>query len=426
MDDNLRPLLRDTVQVFNRNDKFLFLEPDIPDWLVVNSKYCPIIHMMDGNHSLQSIKSYIKNEYSDEADLLEKQITNFVSTSLLISNNQNQKNKRTFSQVRYVYLTLTDRCNLHCTYCYAKQRKPGKELSINQWIAITDNFIDTFKDITFTVTGGEPLIVKDIFKLATHIKNRDCNTVLITNGQLLQNEDYAKEASNLFSEIRISIDSIEEKINSDLRGKKSLEKALAGYQNCCRNGKNPIVMCVVSRANMKHLKSMINYFGNNCVFQPLFKMGNAENHTELAISGVEYFRALKDASAPICMPGLYNNIHSYRGHPYKRCALAIEELSVGPDGTIFPCHMMHYDELQVGNALNGNIEQIYNNSKILKELRLLNVDTIDQCKKCEVRNFCGTGCRARIGNKGIKKEEGDSFCSFEKESILDALFCSFD
>lgn len=426
MNNELRPVLRSSIQIIRRGDKYLYLEPAIPDWIVIKSKYNSIMQMMNGEHFLQDIFDYIQNEYSHESKMLEKQVSDFVSTSRLLNSNPILLPDSAVSHIRYVYLTLTDKCNLNCIYCYAKQRVPAEELNVFQWISIIDKFLDLFKDIAFTFTGGEPLLIKDVFKLAEHVSKQQCKAILLTNGQLLANEDYAQKASTLFSEIRISIDSTEEITNSVLRGEKALEKAFLGYQNCQKHGNTPFVMCTVSKLNINQLKNTISVFGDKCVFQPLFKMGNAQYQSDLAITGTEYFNALKDAGASISMSGLYNNIHNYRCNPYKRCALGIEELSVGPDGTLFPCHMMHYDNLSIGNMIKDNINYLHNSSPILEQLRQLNVDTIGQCSNCIVRNFCGMGCRARIGINGIEPQMTDSFCSFEKESIIDALFYSFD
>ena len=110
---------------------------------------------------------------------------------------------------------------------------------------------------------------------------------------------------------------------------------------------------------------------------------------------------------------------------FDEISIAIEELSIAPNGDLYPCHMLHCPELRIGNLNKDDISKLYYKSPLLKELRGINVDTIEQCKTCEVRNFCGGACRARIDFKKYGLKGNDSFCVFEKESILDALMYSF-
>ncbi|MCP5106367.1 MAG: SPASM domain-containing protein [bacterium] len=87
--------------------------------------------------------------------------------------------------------------------------------------------------------------------------------------------------------------------------------------------------------------------------------------------------------------------------------------------------MLHYPELRIGNIHQENIKTLYNESALLKKLRGINVDSLEQCRSCVVRNFCGAGCRARVDIKKSGIRGSDAFCSFERKSIMDALLYSF-
>jgi radical SAM protein with 4Fe4S-binding SPASM domain len=112
-------------------------------------------------------------------------------------------------------------------------------------------------------------------------------------------------------------------------------------------------------------------------------------------------------------------------NPCKRFAMAHEELSIDADGYLFPCHMLHFEKYICGNLNTERMADVYKNSAVLNELRMVNVDTIPKCKKCVYRNICGGACRARVdvAKHGIKGE--DDFCSFEQKTILDALLYSY-
>lgn len=74
-------------------------------------------------------------------------------------------------------------CNLRCSYCdtkYALENNSGEELSIEKIIEKVDKI--GFKNIT--ITGGEPLIHKDIDELVSKLLNKGYNINIETNGSI--------------------------------------------------------------------------------------------------------------------------------------------------------------------------------------------------------------------------------------------------
>ena len=67
-------------------------------------------------------------------------------------------------------------CNLTCSWCDSKYAKDGEEISIEDIITK----LLTYDCSNIVLTGGEPLIQKDIVKLIRSLK--DCNIYIETNG----------------------------------------------------------------------------------------------------------------------------------------------------------------------------------------------------------------------------------------------------
>ena len=61
-------------------------------------------------------------------------------------------------QVRYLRLSVTDRCNLRCTYCMAEDMvflPKSKVLSIEEMILVSKTFVELGVE-KIRLTGGEP------------------------------------------------------------------------------------------------------------------------------------------------------------------------------------------------------------------------------------------------------------------------------
>jgi len=418
------PNLSDNIFVNTMDSRILYLEPEVPDWITINVKYKSIFDLFDGCNSIDSITKHIKKDYSEESELLISQITKLISDSKIFAHNlipKKQKGNKENGTLKSVYLTLTDDCNLKCKYCYTKELIRAKTSDLSQWKAYIDKVLSISKPLKFTFTGGEPLLVPFLFDLAKYIHERGSESLLLTNGLCITNEAIAKKISKYFTQTRISLDSIYEEKSSYLRGPEVLEKVKSAVSLLDKAKAEIILQATITQINKNEVAEFAKYFDNRVNFQPLYQMGSAKDYNELAISGMEYYQALSQAG----IYGFRRNIHNYKCNPCKRCSMAVEELSIAPNGDLYPCHMLHYSDIRIGNLNKDNINELYFKSSILKELREINIDTITQCQSCVVRNFCGGGCRARIDFKKFGLKGSDSFCVFEKESILDALMYSF-
>ena len=81
-------------------------------------------------------------------------------------------------------LVLTNLCNLACDFCYQHRTKLKNSLDANDWIELTKQLPDNSR---VTLTGGEPLVLKDFEKVYFEVtKRHECN--IICNGLLLSEE----------------------------------------------------------------------------------------------------------------------------------------------------------------------------------------------------------------------------------------------
>ena len=421
---NAFPSLSNNLFTKNRHERILYLNPQLPDWISINIKYKPIFDLFDGSHSVENISKYIRENYAEESDILVNQVINLLRNTKIFSHNsapvEESKCKKSL-KLKSVYLTLTDACNLNCKYCYTKERVATKTSDLSQWKSYIDKVLSISETICFTFTGGEPLLVPFLFDLAEYICNGGSKSLLLTNGICISNEAIAKKISDYFSQTRISLDSLHEERNARLRGPEVLKKVESAVRLLNKAKAEFILQATVTQINKDEVEEFSAHFNNRVNFQPLYQMGAAKGCLDLMISGMEYYQALSQAG----ISGYRQGIHNFRGQPCKRCSMGIEEISIGPNGGLYPCHMLHYPELRIGNLNEDDIKELYYKSPLLKRLRAIDVDTIENCSSCEVRNFCGAACRARIYLKKQDLRCSDSFCVFEKESILDALIHSF-
>ena len=117
-------------------------------------------------------------------------------------------------KITYLRVSVTDRCDLRCQYCMKEKMTflPKNELlSLEEIERLCDNFIEMgIKKIR--LTGGEPLVRKNIMYLISKLGNKISNSrlneiTLTTNGTLLSR--YAKDLKKAgVQRINVSLDTL--------------------------------------------------------------------------------------------------------------------------------------------------------------------------------------------------------------------------
>lgn len=166
-------------------------------------------------------------------------------------------------QVTYLRLSVTDRCDLRCAYCMAEtmQFLPKPDLlSVDEFEAVADAFIARGVR-KIRVTGGEPLVRKDINELFTRLGRKLGNGLdeltLTTNGTQLAR--YAEDLANCgVTRINVSLDTLNPGRFFEITRRGDLAKVLDGIAAAQAAGlKIKINTVALKHQNVDDLPDMI-------------------------------------------------------------------------------------------------------------------------------------------------------------------------
>ena len=172
-------------------------------------------------------------------------------------------------EITYLRLSVTDRCDLRCTYCMAENMTflPRKDLlSLEELATLCESFIKRgIKKIR--ITGGEPLVRRDLMsfmhKLSKHrISGKLDEITLTTNGTLLSR--YAKELKLCGVErINISLDTLDPIVFTKLTRRNALDAVLKGIDTALEAGiKVKINTVALKGVNDREIPSLIEWAHN--------------------------------------------------------------------------------------------------------------------------------------------------------------------
>lgn len=167
--------------------------------------------------------------------------------------------------IDYLRISVTDRCNLRCSYCIPKGfndfETPDHWLTFDELMRVVCAFV-RLGTKRFRLTGGEPLVRKNLIDLVHRIKKIDEveDLSITTNGTLL-----TSHAKSLFEagldRLNISLDSLNRKNIEDITGLDCLEQVMEGLRTAKQLGfhKIKINMVVLPDKNMAEIERMLEF-----------------------------------------------------------------------------------------------------------------------------------------------------------------------
>ena len=188
-------------------------------------------------------------------------------------------------RVTYLRLSITDRCDLRCTYCMPERMTflPRKDvLSFEELDELVTAFASFGVD-KLRITGGEPLVRKDIMELmarfSRHLGNGLNELTLTTNGTLLAR--YAGELSAIgVRRINVSLDTLRRDLFETISRRDMLADVLAGIDAALAAGLRVKINTVALRnINEQEIPDLIRFAharGADMTLIETMPMGEAE------------------------------------------------------------------------------------------------------------------------------------------------------
>jgi GTP 3',8-cyclase len=170
--------------------------------------------------------------------------------------------------LRDLRISVTDRCNFRCTYCMPK------EVFGHSYRFLDRKELLDFDEITrvaraavalgvnkIRLTGGEPLIRRDIEKLVAMLSELDAELTLTTNASLLPRKARALKDAGL-DRITVSLDAMDDPTFRAMNDVDfPVERVLDGIEAARSVGLPVKVNCVVKRGvNHDQIVPMVSYF----------------------------------------------------------------------------------------------------------------------------------------------------------------------
>jgi pyrroloquinoline quinone biosynthesis protein E len=325
---------------------------------------------------------------------------------------------------------LTYKCPLRCVYCsnpldYARH---DRELDTETWRRVFRE-AESLGVVQLHLTGGEPLVRRDLEELIQEGRALDLYTNLITSGIPLTRERLGRFRELGLDAVQVSVQDVAAASSDRIAGLASFDRKLQVARWVKELGFPLTLNVVLHRDNLGHIDEIV-------------ELAESLEADRLELANTQYLgwallnrRALLPTRAALAdarmkaatakerlrgrMEVLFVLPDYYSDHP-KACmdGWGRRFILVSPDGRALPCHVAHtLPGLSFENVRERALDRIWHDSEGFNRYR--GEEWMPEpCRSCERRTIDFGGCRCQAYHLTHDASATDPACSLSPHHAL--------
>jgi PqqA peptide cyclase len=329
---------------------------------------------------------------------------------------------------------LTHRCPLHCPYCSnpIDLARSQSELATSDWKRVLTEARE-LGALQLGLSGGEPLIRRDLEELVAHAHSLGFYQTLVTSAVGLTRERAERLKSAGLEHVQISIQDSDKEIAEKIAGTRSWDAKLQAAQWIKELDFAFTVNVVLHRANLDHLEELIDMAGS--LGADRIELANTQYYGWAVLNReslmptraqIERSEAIVDRAVAKYrgrMQIIYVLPDYYSDFP-KPCQGGWGNfyLVVAPDGRTMPCHAAsQITTLTFDNVREHSVRWIWEESSAFRAFRG-DEWMKEPCRSCPRKHVDFGGCRCQAFALTGDATRADPVCTLTSDrAIIDAM-----
>ena len=314
--------------------------------------------------------------------------------------------------LRQLFWESTLRCNVHCLHCGSDctSSLQTRDMPAEDFLKVIDTEITPHVNpnkVLIIISGGEPLMRKDLSEIGRALQQRGYPWGMVTNGLAMTAERYRKLRKNGLLTMTVSLDGLKDDHVWLRQHPLAFEGACRAIRLCVADKAMTwdVVTCVNQRT-IDHLPEIRDFLWDMGVRDwrifGIDPMGRAASNPELLLTDEQFRRLLdfivaeREAGRHVsysCEGYLGTYEWRVRDHLYQ-CSAGISTASILIDGSISACTSIRGKYYQ-GNIYKDSFWQVWENEfKPYRDRTWMKKS--EPCKDCKAFSFCeGNGMHLR-------------------------------
>jgi len=328
-----------------------------------------------------------------------------------------------FARPYVVSWNLTYRCNLACEHCYldaggtpqvaTENFADRSELSTEECFKVIDDIAAFAPECVTILTGGEPLLRRDILDIVRRAAERGLWVVVGTNGVRISETVAAKLSEAGARGLSLSLDALDPDRHDRFRNVRGAwRNTVDGAAILNRTGLPFIVQTTAGSHNLGELEAIADFAYERLaakVWNLYFLVPTGRGQFVSDISPAQYDdvlaslhriqrkydrRMLVNAK---CAPHYIKTVLENGGETFRTysggaggCPAGTHYMGIRPNGDVTPCP---YLPVFAGTLRKSSLGDLWSSSPLFTGIRE-RTSLGGRCGECEMNGHCG-GCRAR-------------------------------
>lgn len=322
-----------------------------------------------------------------------------------------KQERRREHTLRQLFWECTWRCNLSCLHCGSDCKKSSviPDMPADDFLKVVDSILPHVNphELNIVITGGEPLVRKDIEYVGRQLYDRELPWGIVTNGMLLTEARLESLRGAGLHNITVSLDGLEENHNWMRNNPKSFKAAYDAIKRIvAASDLNFDVVTCVNRRSLRQLGEVKELLVSAGVKRwrlfTIFPSGRAAEHPEFEMTQEEVeqlMRFIVDTRkegrihASFCCEGFMAGYEGLVRDHFFNCQAGVNVGSVLLDGSIGSCPSIRADYHQ-GNIYEDDFWDVWQNRfEIYRDRKWMKTG---KCSDCNFWRYCeGNGIHLR-------------------------------
>lgn len=337
---------------------------------------------------------------------------------------------------------VSEGCNQKCLFCYnswkSPEASPKKQLSPSSTTRLLEKVVDETGCGQVTLSGGEPMLRRDIYDLVRLLKKKGVKVVLISNGLLLTPDAIDRCLDCGVDAFQISLLGDSAAFHDHLTGVKSIATVVETILNIRRRGGTVYTFFVGLSENIRRFREVLELnllldvknvaFGR---FTPggsglagWERMMPAPGAVDEALEAAEEIAARYPLSVTVStpVPPCLNDVSRFRHVRFCYCGAARQDHSVfgiDPEGNLKMCS---HSPVALGNLLEHTFDELLQHPFLGELERALP----EFCRDCPDAVTCRGGCPSSAYVCYGSLNEEDPYLRLNKKAATKPAAPSFD
>lgn len=312
--------------------------------------------------------------------------------------------------LRSIHIEIADACNERCIHCYIPNERKNNVIDSALFYRIIEEG-RKMNIIHVTLSGGEPLLHKDILGFLKRCRKLELSVNILSNLTLLTDDIISEMKKNSLLSVQVSLYSMDAVVHDSItKLNGSFEKTKNGILRLCDEGIPVQISCPIIKQNKDSYIDVLHWgWAHNIAVATEPVIFAAYDHSGCNLENRLSIEEVDDVLTVQMQEGYAESIRKTAKDKEKLtendpiCSVCRYSFCVMASGKVFPC--AGWQNNVIGDLNHQTVQEVWETSDKIKELRQIKWSRFSQCVDCKDRGYC-TVCMMWNSNEN---SDGDPF-----------------